>query len=294
MSEAVISVVNMPVGRGREANLPAILDAVREAREQGASVLVLPETCLQGYADFAFPEDSPGRTEQLLFYKEQAETIPGPATEAVQAALAGSSMLVQFGLAESTQHGNVIYNSVALVTSDGVLGRYRKTHNRGEYPYFSEGDDLPIFDSPAGPVGSLICYDICFPEAVRALAVQGAELILMSTAWPMAGHDPADDFYGRTLDLCIAANAFFNQVWIAASNHCEQAAYSNNIDYYGGSQIVSPRGEAVVRRAQEPGPLTHKVDVHRDVQLARCKDFFCSNLLQDYRPDLYARHAARG
>ncbi|MGA7087971.1 MAG: carbon-nitrogen hydrolase family protein [Candidatus Dormiibacterota bacterium] len=292
MGEIGISVFNMAVRHGRDLNLPVILDGIRAAKTARADVLVLPETCLQGYADFSFPEDSPGRTEQRLFYVEQAEPIPGPTTELIQAELEGSPLLVQIGMAEATQHGNVIYNSVALLDSQGVIGRYRKTHNRGEYPYFDQGDDLPVFDTPIGLVGSLICYDICFPEVVRSLAVQGAELILMSTAWPMVGHTRTGDFYGSRMDLCIQANAFFNQVWIAVSNHCEKGAYSTHTDYYGGSQIVGPTGCAAVATLDEPGLISIRADVHQDVQMSRARDFFGANLLQDHRPDLYARALA--
>lgn len=292
MGEIGVSVLNMAVGRGREANLPVILEGIRSAKAAGSDVLVLPEMCLQGYADFSFPEDSAGRTEQRLFYVEQAEPIPGPTTERIQAELKGSSMLVQIGIAEATQHGNVIYNSVALVNSQGVLGRYRKTHNRFEYPYFDQGEDLPVFDTPVGLVGSLICYDICFPEAVRSLAVQGADLILMSTAWPIVSKTRADDFFGSRMDLCIRANAFFSQVWIAGSNHCEKEAYSTKTDYYGGSQIVGPTGCAAVAAMDEPGLFSFRVDLHRDVQVSRARDFGGLNLLQDYRPSLYARTQA--
>ena len=291
MSDIKVSALNMVVGRGREANLPTILDAIRQARDDNCDVLVLPEVCLQGYADFAFPEDSPKRAEQKLFYGEQAETIPGPTTELIQTSLAGSQMLVQLGLAESTQHGNVIYNSVALITAEGVLGKYRKSHNLAEYPYFNQGDELSVFDTPVGLVGSLICYDVCFPEAVRALAVQGTDLILMSTAWPMGGHDRASDFYGARMDMCIRANAFFNQVWIVASNHCEKGVYTAGLDYYGGSQIVGPTGDPVAALEDAPGLVSHQGDFHDEVRRSRASDFFGLNLLQDHRPELYTRAA---
>lgn len=291
MSEVKVSALNMIVTRGREQNLPTILGALREARAQGCDLLVLPEVCLQGYADFAFPEDSPKRADQILFYREEAEPIPGPTTELIQAELAGSTMMVQLGLAESTQHGNVIYNSVALITSDGVIGRYRKSHNLAEYPYFNQGDELPVFETPVGRVGCLICYDVCFPEVVRALAVQGSDLVLMSTAWPMAGHERAVDFYGARMDMCVRANAFFNQVWIVASNHCEKNVYTDGLDYYGGSQIVGPTGDPVAATDDSPGLVSHRADFRRELQRSRARDFFGLNLLQDLRPGLYARAA---
>ncbi len=287
MSEVRVAVSNMKVGRGREANHPKITAAIAEAIREHANVLVLPEMCLQGYADFSFAFASPEYTEQKLFYESEGEPIPGPTTELIQDALRGTSLMVQFGLAESCDYGNSIYNSVALVTADRIIGRYRKTHNQPEWPYFDPGQALPVFDTPIGRVGALICYDICFPEAVRALASQGAELILMSTAWPMKGHDRETDYYGSRMELAIHANAFFNQLWIAVSNHCEQNVYRDGIDYYGGSQIVGPRGDAVVDSALEEEILLAEFDIHRVVRETRARDFFGVNLLRDRRPALY-------
>lgn len=287
MAEVGIAVANMHVTRGREGNLPKILRAVEDARAGGASVLVLPEMCLQGYADFSFRLASPDYMQQRLFYAEEGEPIPGPTTELIREALRGSPLLVQVGLAEKCDFGNVIYNSVALVSADGVVGRYRKTHNQAEYPYFNAGHELPVFDTPVGRVGSLICYDICFPEAVRTLACQGAELILMSTAWPMLGHERDGDYYGASMDLCVRANAFFNQVWIAVSNHCEGGAYKEGIDYYGGSQIVGPRGEPVAQSILKEELVSASFDLHQVVRETRARDFFGLNLLQDRRPELY-------
>jgi predicted amidohydrolase len=288
MSVMSVSVSNMCVERSPDANRTKILAAIANARAEGSSVLVLPEMCLQGYVDFNFPLGTASCTEQKLYYEREAETIPGPMTDWIQESLSGTSLLVQVGLAESTQYGNVIYNSVALLTADRVVGVYRKTHNQGEWPYFNPGQELPVFETPVGRVGALICYDICFPEAARALAVQGAELILMSTAWPMLGHARDTDFYGSRMDLCVQANAFFNQVWIAVSNHCERGAYSTKVDYYGGSQIVNPRGEVVARSGSDEEIVSAGFDTHQVVRETRARDFFGANLLQDRRPDVYA------
>ncbi len=289
-----ISVYNMKVARGKRDNVPTILSAIAGGRSAGADVLLLPEACLQGYADFAFPLGSDQQAEQRRFFAEEAETIPGPATDMVQAALSGTDMVVQFGLAESTRQGNVIYNSVALVTQHGLLGKYRKTHNRAEYPYFNQGDELPVWDSPVGRIGALICYDICFPEVARSLACRGAELILMSTAWPMLGHDRKTDFYGSRMDLCLRSSAFANQVFIAAANHCEKAAYSTDTDYYGSSQVVGPGGDAIAVADDGDGLLSVDVDIRADIQFARTKQFFGLNLLQDCRPELYSRYGPEG
>ena len=136
------------------------------------------------------------------------------------------AMLIQLGLAERALHGNAIYNSTALIGPQGVIGVYRKLHNTFEFPYFSPGEETPVFATSHGTMASLICYDLCFPELLRTYAVNGAELVLMSTAWPMKGHDRSSDYHGWAMDLAAQSNAFFNQFWIVVSNHCETGAYS--------------------------------------------------------------------
>ena len=197
-------------------------------------MLVLPEVGLQGYADFAFAPGGKEAAEQKQYYHREAETIPGPATERIADAARRHGMFIQFGLAETALHGNVIYNSTALIGPDGIASVYRKVHNQFEFPYFGPGEDLPVVRTPHAAVGSIICYDLCFPEIVRSYALRGAEVVLMSNAWPMKGHDRPSDYHGWAMDLAAQANAFFNQCWLVISNHCETGAYSQKLDYYGG------------------------------------------------------------
>ncbi|MET0743282.1 MAG: carbon-nitrogen hydrolase family protein, partial [Microvirga sp.] len=174
-----------------------------------------------------------------------------------------------------------------LIGPDGVIGVYRKVHNTFEFPYFAPGEGTPVFDTAIGRVASIICYDLCFPELVRSFALRGAHVILMSNAWPMKGHDRADDYHGYAMDLSAKANAFFNQSWLVIANHCETGTYSQAIDYYGGSQIVDPYGKVVAYRAQDEGLVTHRADLDGRVLDSRTSGFFGLNLLQDRRPEHY-------
>jgi predicted amidohydrolase len=210
-------------------------------------------------------------------------------------------MHVQLGMAESTLHGNAIFNSTALISPDGVVNVYRKMHNQFEFPYFGAGEDATVCDTPFARLGSIICYDLCFPELLRAYALQGANVVLMSTAWPMRGHDRGDDYHGWSMDLAAQANAFFNQMWLVVSNHCEKGVYSETVDYYGGSQIVDPFGKVVAYLGDEEGLVVHEADLRQTVLESRTKGFFGLNLLQDRRPEHYRllideayRHPGKG
>jgi len=162
-------------------------------------------------------------------------------------------MFIQVGLAEQALRGNAIYNTTVLIGPGGIAGIYRKTHNQFEFPYFLPGEDSPVVQLPFAAVGSIICYNLCFPELIRSYTARGADIILMSNAWPMKRHDREADYHGRARSIAAKANAFFNQCWLVISNHCEKEAYSERLDYYGGSQIVDPYGKPVAYTGEEEG-----------------------------------------
>ena len=287
MPETTLAAANVRIVHEKTRNMKRFVELIEEAAAQGADIVVLPEAGLQGYADFALSVGSPEGAEQKRYYFREAETIPGPATARMTDLARRHGMLIQIGLAERALHGNAIYNSTALVGPDGVVGVYRKLHNTFEFPYFSPGEETPVFHTPHGTAASLICYDLAFPELLRTYAVKGADVVLMSTAWPMKGHDRPTDYHGWAMDLAAQSNAFFNQFWIVVSNHCEKGAYSNNVDYYGGSQIVDPTGKVVAYLADEEGLVVHRADLQDAILKSRTEAFFGLNLLQDRRPERY-------
>jgi len=287
MTQTTLAAANVKIAHDKKRNLKHFLELIDEAAGRKADVLVLPEVGLQGYADFAFGNGSKERAEQKQYYFREAETIPGPATAVIAEAAKRHGMYIQLGLAETALHGNVIFNSTALIGPEGLVGVFRKLHNTFEFPYFAPGESTPVFKTTAGTFGSIICYDLCFPELFRALALKGAEVVLMSTAWPMKGHDRATDYHGWAMDTAAKANSFFNQCWLVVSNHCETGAYSQNVDYYGGSQIVDPYGKVVAYLEQEEGLVVHTADLAEEVLRSRSEGFFGLNLIQDRRPEHY-------
>lgn len=287
MSEITLAAANMIVTHDKRQNLSTMLRMMDEAHDQGVDVLVFPEVGLQGYADFAYSLGERGVADQKRYYAETAESIPGPATETIRERAAKYGMFVQIGMAEKSLHSNVVFNSTALIGPEGVIGVYRKIHNQFEFPYFSPGNSTAVFDLPFARVGSLICYDLAFPELMRVFALQGARIGLHSTAWPMKGHDMTDDYYGTSMDLSAKANAFFNQCWLVISNHCETGAYSQGIDYWGNSQIVDPFGTVVAQLGREEGLVVHTADLDATISESRNNGFFGLNLLHDRRPEHY-------
>ena len=287
-TETTIAAANVRVTHDKERNLRRFGELIEEAAARGVDFLVFPELALQGYADLAFAQDTPEAAEQKRYYFHEAEAVPGPAIEALCAYAQRFGMVIQMGLAERALHGNLIYNSAVVVGPEGVAGVYRKIHNQFEYPYFMPGASHGLFDMPFGRVGALICYDICFPELPRAYALGGADIVSVSTAWPMQGHDPAVDYYGWGMDFATQATAFFNQLWVVISNHAESGAYSTGVDYYGRSQIVGPFGKVVAEAAQDECLVVHTADLRGEVLRSRTEGLFGKNFLQDRQPERYA------
>jgi hypothetical protein len=79
----------------------------------------------------------------------------------------------------------------------------------------------------------------------------------------------------------------FNQSWVVVSNHCEKQAYSKQVDYYGGSQIVDPCGKVVAHLGDEEGLVFHKADLQAEITRARTLSFWGNNFLQDRKPEHY-------
>lgn len=286
MTTTTLAAANMEVARDKSSNVDKIADMIIEAGGRGVDFLVFPEASLQGYVDFAIPRGTAGQADQTDRLLRDAETIPGPSTELFGELAARHDMYVQFGLIEAGGYGSVLYNSVAIVGSGGLVHTFRKMHNKPEYPYMKPGHRSDVAVAGGTRVGSLICADILFPELGRVYALQGAEVLLYSTAWPTSMADAQGT--GEYMDLCARSTAFFNQTWMVVSNHCEQGAYSERLDYYGGSQIVDPRGAVVARTGLDEGLVVHTADLVQEISAARTHSGIGQSFLDDRRPECYA------
>lgn len=287
MVETTLAAANVRITHDKTANLRRLTDFIHEAGRKGVDILVLPEVGLQGYPDFGYCSGDQGEIAQKQYYYREAETVPGAATQAVQNLAGQYGMTVQLGLAERSLHGNVVFNTAAVINGQGVQSVFRKIHNQFEFPYFSPGEHTPTFDLPHCRAASLICYDLVFPELSRVYALLGATVILMSTAWVMKGHDKDSDYYGWAIDASVQANAFFNQLWFVVSDHCETEVGTAGVDYYGRSKIVDPFGKTVTMIDGDEGLVTHTADLEAEVVRSRTEGFG-ANLLQDRRPQHYA------
>ena len=219
-----------------EANRARSADAARELFERGADLVVLPELIVPGYV-----ADAEGLAPI-------AEPLDGPTTTLWRALAAQAGGLVAGGFCE--RDGDRLFNTAVIVDRDGIVVHYRKLHLfREEKLAFAPGDlGLPVARTRAGVLGLCVCYDLRFVETARALALRGAELVCVPTAW-VPGFDSArwdaEGFCPQARGALLQAN--LDQVFLACASQAGTAG--GDLEFLGSSVLADPYGRAVA------GPL---------------------------------------
>ncbi|OEV12557.1 carbon-nitrogen hydrolase family protein [Streptomyces nanshensis] len=250
------------VPRSVEDSLAALDETARTAAARGAGLLVTPELSLTGYA---LGED----------VAERAEPADGPSARALSRIAAAHGIAVVYGYPERDPGSGQLYNSAALVAADGApLAGYRKTHLYGgwESRHFTPGERLVVQAELAGVrAGLLVCYDVEFPEAVRAHALAGTELLIVPTAL-MRPYD----IVAQTL---LPARAWESQLYVAYAN---RAGCEGEFDFAGLSALAAPDGSVPVRAGRHEALLIADVDTGL-LRASRERNGY----LTDRRPELY-------
>jgi N-carbamoylputrescine amidase len=258
-----------------EGNRRATVRAIDEGAAAGAGLVVLPELASSGY-----------RLRTADAVAASAETIPGPATDAWAEAAAAAGAVVVGGVCE--RDGDRYFNAVAVVGPDGLIGRYRKLHLFDqEQELFTAGDaGLPVFDLPFGRLGVIVCYDLRFVESLRILALRGADVVAVPTAW-VAGFDadlPVDRHIDQVQAAAVQAN--LDQVFVAAAS---RAGADDGLRYLGSSCVVDPFGRFALEPLGRGDVRVAVVDV--DLARARAAKVRAPRIrpLEDRRTDVYDR-----
>lgn len=246
------------------ANVTKATDFIKEASQQKADLVVFPELFTTGYN----PEIIGDR------YYDLAEDAKGPTVKALSDAAAKYNVNVVAPIAYRLNVPGVIYNSAIVIDRKGqFVGAYHKTHLWAqERLYFREGTELPVFKLDFGTLGVMICYDGGFPEVTRSLALQGAELILCPSAFPIQDKDLWDIYFrSRSLEnACFVGG--INRVGHEADRHM-----------FGNNQLYNPRGKQLLYGQMDKEEMqVVEIDLD-DVKNYRKQVPF----LKDRRPDIY-------
>lgn len=238
-------------------NLERIARAAREARKGGAEILVTPEMFATGYN--IGPRLGEVVTDDLVDRLREV------------AVRAGIALVVGTGL----RRPDGIANAVLVIDAEGtMLARYDKTHLFGDLDrsLFVAGETLgPLVTWRGLRLGLLICYDVEFPENVRALAVAGADLILV----PTAQMEP----YAFIAEHLIRVRAWESQVAIAYAN---RVGSEGDLSYVGRSSVVGADGVVLAAAGPDRDELLLATVDPAAIERSRAANPY----LRDRRPDL--------
>ncbi len=265
-----IALIQSHATADRAENLARALAAAESAARDGAQLLCFAELAFERFYPVV-PADSASAA--------LAETIPGPTTDAFCALARAHGVVVIPNLFEVD--GGETYDTSPVIDADGsLLGKTRMVHVPDyawfhEQSYYTPGDKgLPVYDTAVGRIGVSICYDRHFPEAMRALALAGAELVVVPQAgavdeWP-------EGLYEAELRVAAFQNGYFTAL-------CNRVGPEPKIEFAGESFVCDPSGVVVARAGKGTDEvLTCDIDLS-EVPGSHGRTLF----LPDRRPSLY-------
>jgi predicted amidohydrolase len=266
-----ISLVQQSAGPDKDANVARGLAALAEATRAGAEVVVFPE--------LAFEQFHPQRPADAEPWR-LAEPVPGPMTERFTRAAREFGVVVVLNLYE--REGPRAFDCSPVIDADGILlGRTRMVHIT-DYPcfheqgYYTPGDQgAPVYRTKAGNIGVAICYDRHYPEYMRALALGGADLVVV----PQAG--ALDEWPEGLYEGEMRVAAFQNGYFIAL---CNRVGREDCLTFAGESFVCSPDGRVIAR-----APSMQDAILTVDIDLGETSSSHARRLfMQHRRPELYA------
>ena len=266
-----IALIQQRATPDKVANVARGLAAVDEAARAGAELVTFAELAFERF----HPQRPSDGNSQIL-----AENIPGPTTDAFARKARELGVVIVLNLYE--RDGERAYDTSPVIDADGsLLGRTRMVHIT-DYPcfheqgYYSPGDTgAPVYPTRAGSVGVAICYDRHYPEYMRALALGGADLVVVPQAgsvgeWP-------DGLYEGEMQVAAFQNGYFVAL-------CNRVGEEDCLTFAGESFVCGPDGRVLAR-----APGLNDSILLADLDLAENAASHARRLfLQHRRPELYA------
>lgn len=265
-----IALIQQHATQDRQENRERGIAAVRKATGEGAALICFAELGLDPF----YPQEH-AAPETL----ELAEEIPGPTTDLFSALAAEQGVVIVLNLLE--RDGQNTYDSSPVIDADGrILGITRMAHIADlpcffEKGYYTPGDrGAPVYDTSAGKIGVAICYDRHFPEYMRALALGGAELVVVPQAgavgeWP-------DGLFEAEMRVAAFQNGYFTAL-------CNRVGPEPKLTFAGESFVCDPSGTVIARAGEGTDEiLTCDIDLDEVAKSSARTLFF-----RDRRPELY-------
>jgi N-carbamoylputrescine amidase len=272
-----IALAQHRAGSDRAESLERAVAAVRTAATAGAELVAFPELAIDRFFPCCRGDDSA---------RELAEPIPGPTTDRLAAAARELGVVVVFNLYERGAEGRCFDSSPVIDADGALLGVTRMLHITDyegfhEQDYYHPGDaswegGAPVYATRAGRVGVAICYDRHFPEAMRALGLAGADLVVIPQAGTL-GEWP-EGMYEAEVRTAAFQNGYFAAL-------CNRVGEEGELRFSGESFVSDPEGRILAR-----GLAMEEDLVVVDLDLAKVASSTARRLFFEHRrPDLYRR-----
>lgn len=265
-----IALIQQHATRKIESNLQRGIKAFERAAKRGARCVVFPEL-----AFLPFYPQKPAKNN----LNHLAETIPGPTTNRFCELAKKWNTVVILNLFE--KEGDLTFDSSPIINADGrILGVTRMVHILEapcfhEQDYYTPGNNSQlVYDTKVGRIGVAICYDRHFPEYMRALALQGADLVAVPQAggvgeWP-------EGVFEAEMQVASFQNGYFTAL-------CNRVGQEECLTFEGKSFVTSPDGRII---KQAPAEKNHILIA--DINLDEVKNSQAqSHFIPDRRPELY-------
>ncbi len=250
--------------KNTELNLERAIEFVVEAAKKGADIVCLPELFYTGYHLNAHD------------LQDIAEPVDGNMVNRLQKVASDNRVYIIGGYAESVKILGRMYNSAIFINDKGeVVGNMRKVYLWGEERLkFREGDKFPVFDTPLGKIGIMICYDAEFPEPMRIMALKGAEIVFVPSVWSFNAE--------KRWHVDLEGGALYNLFYTVGTNTIGDGAC-------GSSKIVSPYAKTLAQAATDKEEIIYsEIDLDNVIK-ARSEIPY----LNDFKEDTFSMDALK-
>ncbi|HEX6163248.1 MAG TPA: nitrilase-related carbon-nitrogen hydrolase [Vicinamibacterales bacterium] len=265
-----IALIQQHATKDKSSNVARGLTSLEAAARNGAQ--------LACFAELAFEWFYPQRPADAGF-RDLAEPLDGPTVTAFQKKAKELGIVTVINLYE--REGQHTYDSSPVIDADGALLGVTRMIHITEYPcfheqgYYTPGDKgAPVYQTKAGAIGVSICYDRHFPEYMRALAVNGADLVIVPQAgavdeWP-------EGLYEAEMRVAAFQNGYFTAL-------CNRVGKEDCLDFAGESFVCGPDGRVMARGAKSRDEIVYAEIDFGELAKSNARQLF----MKHRRPELY-------